>query len=171
MTRKHMLNAGLFIAGWSACILAGNSFWLVIALAVLLVHFSYVSSWAAEGKLVVSCMLIGTAISSAMLQMNWLSITGHTQLAPLWLAISWALIGTLLNHALGWSAQPWWRASMLGAIAVPVLVLLIVQRPDVALTPTNEISLPLLAITGAVLLPVLHGFAQLYREQFQQRSR
>lgn len=171
MLRTTVLNTILFIAGWTACVLGGDSLWLLIPALVLLVHFLYVSSWAAEGKLVVSCMLIGSVISSAMLQMNWLNIFGHSQLTPLWLALSWALVGTLLNHALLWSARPWWRASVLGAIAVPLMYLAVAQRPDVVLTQALGVSLPLLAATGAVLLPLLHGFAQLYREQYQLTKR
>lgn len=171
MLKRYTANLALFITGFTACILGGNSLWLVVPVLTLLVHFLRISSWAAEGKLVVSCMLIGAVISSTMLQMGWLHIAGHTLLSPWWMVLSWALIGTLLNHVLLWSARPWWRASLLGAIAVPAYYVLMAQRSDVILTPTLGQSLPTLAVLGAVLLPLLHGFAQLYREQYRLTPR
>src|SRR5690554_2795574 len=166
MPAKNLFNALLFVSGWLACVLGGNSAWLLIPGAALLVHFFHISNWAAEGKLLVSCLLAGAVLDSLMLQMGWLAIRGHEVLAPLWLVLGWALIGTTLNHALRWSARPWWRASLLGAVAGPLLYGVIVQREDVSLTLSLIPGLLLIALAWAIMLPLLHGFAQLYREQY-----
>ncbi|SDR70865.1 Protein of unknown function [Halopseudomonas litoralis] len=162
MSGNILANALLFVVGWLACILGGNSAWLLIVFLVLLAHFLFISSWAAEGKLVVSCLLAGAVLDSLMLQMGWLEIRGHDVLTPLWSALSWGLLGTTLNHALRWSAHPWWCASVLGALAGPLLYTIITQRDDVTLT----VSLPVIALAWAIMLPLLHGFAHLYREQY-----
>ncbi len=41
-------------------------------------------------------------------------------LIPLWLMVLWAPLGTTLRHCLAWSARPWWRASLLGAVGGPL---------------------------------------------------
>lgn len=170
MTGKTLANALLFIVGWLTCMLAGHSFWLLIPGAALLIHFCYVSSWAAEGKLVVSCMLVGTVLDSLMLQMGWLQVRGHEVLAPLWMMLGWALLGTTLNHALHWSARPWWRASLLGAIIGTLFHAAVMQREDVAFAAGLLPGLLIVALAWAITLPLLHGFAQLYREQYAGRS-
>lgn len=166
MPGKNLLNALLFVVGWLACVLGGNSIWLLVPGAALLVHFLHVSSWAAEGKLVITCLLAGAVLDSLMLQLGWLTIRGHEVLTPLWLALGWALLGITLNHALRWSARPWWRASLLGAVGGPLLYGLIVQREDVSFTTGLMPGLLLIALAWAIMLPLLHGFAQLYREQY-----
>ena len=41
-------------------------------------------------------------------------------LIPFWLIVLWALLATTLNHCLAWTAQPRWRAALLGAIGGPL---------------------------------------------------
>ena len=76
MPVKLIANALLFQASWFACVLGGTSGWLLIPLAALVIHFTWISSWAAEGKLVVSVMLAGTALDSFLLQMGVFSFPG-----------------------------------------------------------------------------------------------
>ena len=39
---------------------------------------------------------------------------------PFWLMLLWALLAITLNHCLAWTAKPWWRAVLLGAIGGPL---------------------------------------------------
>ena len=45
---ERVANAVLFQVGWLACVIGGNSLWLLLALAVLVIHLGWISSWAAE---------------------------------------------------------------------------------------------------------------------------
>ncbi|WP_339650243.1 DUF2878 domain-containing protein [Halopseudomonas pelagia] len=171
MPVKLIANALLFQAGWFACVLGGTSGWLLIPLAALIIHFTWISSWAAEGKLVVSVMLAGTAVDSFLLQMGVFSFSGDPLLAPLWLVLLWAMLGTTLNHCLAWSAKPVWRACLLGAIAGPLSYFAGASLADVGLPLGTQTSLIILALCWAVIYPLLHGFSHLYREQLRLRQR
>lgn len=168
--RRLIANALLFQLSWAACVLGGNSYWLAIPVIALLLHFFWISSWAAEGKLVVSVMLAGTALDSFLLQMGVFTFVGQDSLAPLWLALLWALLGTTLNHSLAWSAKPIWRALLLGAIAGPLSYLAGAELAGVGLPLGESNSALLLAAIWAVMFPLLHGFAHLYREQYRTQQ-
>ncbi|KAA0692381.1 DUF2878 domain-containing protein [Halopseudomonas laoshanensis] len=170
MPVKLIANALLFQAGWFACVLGGTSVWLLVPLAALIVHFTWISSWAAEGKLVVSVMLAGAALDSFLLQMGVFQFTGEPLLAPLWLVLLWAMLGTTLNHCLAWSAKPLWMACVLGAIAGPFSYFAGAALAEVRLPLGTQLSAVILAICWAIMYPLLHGFAHLYREQFRLRQ-
>tara|TARA_R110002020_G_scaffold358881_1_gene571548 strand:- start:5370 stop:5900 length:531 start_codon:yes stop_codon:yes gene_type:complete len=170
MPVKLIANALLFQASWFACVLGGTSAWLLIPLAALVIHFTWISSWAAEGKLVVSVMLAGTALDSFLLQMGVFSFPGEPLLAPLWLVLLWAILGTTLNHCLAWSAKPLWLACLLGAIAGPLSYFAGAALADVGLPLGMQTSAIVLAVCWAIIYPLLHGFAHLYREQFRLRQ-
>lgn len=169
MPVKLIANALLFQASWFACVLGGNSLWLLVPLAALAIHFTWISSWAAEGKLIVSVMLAGAAVDSFLLQMGVFSFAGEPLLAPLWLVLLWAILGTTLNHCLAWSAKPVWMACLLGAVAGPLSYFAGAALADVGLPLGGTTSAIVLAICWAIIYPLLHGFAHLYREQFRLR--
>jgi hypothetical protein len=117
---KQLINALLFQIGWFACVLGGNSFWLLIAVGVLAIHLLWISSWQADGLLLISVALIGTMVDSLLLNCGVFSFDADGPLIPLWLVTLWAVLATTLNHCLDWTAKPWWRASILGAIGGPM---------------------------------------------------
>jgi len=164
-------NALLFLLGWLACMFGGDSPWLLIVAAVLVVHLLWTSSWAAEGKLLLSVFLAGSALDSFLLNLGLFDFGEPRRLIPLWLALTWLLLGTTLNHCLAWSARPWWRASLLGAIAGPLAYYGGAQIADVGLPLGAWTTLLILAAVWAVVMPVLHGFARLYRSQHEQAQR
>ena len=79
----------------------------------------------------------------------------------------WLLMATTLNHCLAWTAQPWWRGSLLGALGAPLSYYGGAQIAGVGLPYGTWPSLLLLAAIWAVVMPVLHGFARLYRAQYE----
>src|SRR3546814_8987451 len=91
-------NALLFLLGWLACMFGGDSPWLLIVAAVLVVHLLWTSSWAAEGKLLLSVFLAGSALDSFLLNLGLFDFGEPRRLIPLWLALTWLLLGTTLNH-------------------------------------------------------------------------
>ncbi|EPM94066.1 hypothetical protein A259_33838, partial [Pseudomonas syringae pv. actinidiae ICMP 19070] len=84
---KSLANALLFQIGWFACVLGGNSYWLLIAVGVLVVHFVWVSSWAAEGRLIVSVTLVGVVLDSLLMVLGVFDFETGGYLLPLWLAL------------------------------------------------------------------------------------
>ena len=59
-------NAVLFQCGWFACVLGGDSPWLLVGLAVLAIHLLWISSWAQDGALIISVILAGTALDTLL---------------------------------------------------------------------------------------------------------
>ncbi|MGB7389098.1 DUF2878 domain-containing protein [Pseudomonas neustonica] len=168
MPIRLIANALLFQAAWFACVMGGTSWWLLIPAAALLIHFIWISSWAAEGKLVVSVALVGAAIDSFLLQLGVFDFASTDTLVPIWLVLLWALLATTLNHCLAWTAKPIWLASILGAISGPLSYFTGSALNDSVMLPlgTQHTAL-ILAPIWALIFPLLHGFAHLYREQFR----
>jgi hypothetical protein len=117
---ERLANAALFQLGWFACVAGGNSLWLLVALAVLVVHLLWISSWAQEGRLILCVVLLGTAVDSTLRWLGVFDFHDLSPLIPLWLMLLWALLATTLRHCLKWSATPLWRASLLGALGGPL---------------------------------------------------
>lgn len=171
MNRTLLLNALLFQTGWFACIFAAREPWLLaVAALALLAHFLWIGRWADEGKLVVSVLIAGSALDSFLLQMGVFDFGEQRLLVPLWLALLWALLATTLNHCLAWTARPWWLGSLLGAVAGPLSYWAGARLAGVGLPLGTAPTLLLLAAIWALAIPVLHGFAALYRAQAAQRG-
>jgi hypothetical protein len=168
---KPIVNALLFLLGWLACLLGGDGPWLLLVGLVLAVHLLWTSSWAAEGKLLLSVFLAGSALDSFLLNLGLFDFGAPRTLIPLWLALLWLLLATTLNHCLAWSARPWWRASLLGASGGPLAYYAGAQIAGVGLPHGTWPTLALLALIWALVMPVLHGFARLYRAQYEQAVR
>ena len=105
---ERVANAVLFQIGWLICVLGGNSLWLLLALAVLVIHLRWISSWAAEGRLILCVVIVGTAVDSVLRYLDVFRFADASPLIPLWLMLLWALLATTLRHCLAWSARPWW---------------------------------------------------------------
>ena len=117
---KTLGNAVLFQLGWFACVLGGNSPWLLLAGGALLVHLLFISRSMAEVRLVVVVCLLGSAVDSLLLNAGVFAFKQPGLLIPFWLILLWALLAITLNHCLAWTAKPWWRAVLLGAIGGPL---------------------------------------------------
>jgi hypothetical protein len=83
----------------------------------------------------------------------------HGPLIPLWLILLWAVLATTLRHCLAWTAKPWWRASLLGAIGGPMSYYAGSQLAGVQLPLGLWPSLALLAVLWAVVFVVLQWLA------------
>jgi hypothetical protein len=167
--RSLLLNALLFQIGWFACVLGASRPWLLtVALACLAAHFIWIARWRAEGRLVASVALLGCALDSFLLNLGIFDFGGSGRLLPAWLALLWALFATTLNHSLAWSARPWWLGSLLGAVAGPLSYLAGARLAGVVLPLGPWPTLLLLAVVWAGVMPLAHGFAQLYRLRARQ---
>lgn len=158
--RKRVANAVLFQLGWLACVLGGNSLWLLLALAALVIHLRWISSWAAEGRLILCVVIVGTAVDSVLRHLGVFRFEDLSPLIPLWLMLLWALLATTLRHCLAWSARPWWLASGLGAVGGALSYYGGGQLAGVQF-PYGEVpTLIVIGLLWALLFPLLHVMAR-----------
>ncbi|MGR3888383.1 DUF2878 domain-containing protein [Pseudomonas sp. 1152_12] len=157
---KRLTNAVLFQCGWFACVLGGDSLWLLVAGAVLATHLLWISSWSAEGQAVLAVTLLGTVIDTLLRTVGVFHFSLPGPLIPFWLVLLWALLATTLRHCLAWSAQPWWRASILGAVGGPLSYYAGSQLAGVSFGYATAPTLIGLALLWALLFPVLHWIAR-----------
>lgn len=164
--RSLILNALLFQLGWFACVFGASYPWLLaVALTFLLAHFLWVARWRAEGRLVASVMLFGCALDSFLLNLGVFDFGSDGRLLPAWLALLWALFATTLNHCLAWTARPWWLGSLLGAVAGPLSYLGGAKLAGVGLPLGLWPTMLMLSLIWAGVMPVVHGFAGMYRQR------
>ncbi|MFJ7110327.1 DUF2878 domain-containing protein [Pseudomonas sp. NPDC098740] len=157
---EKLANAALFQLGWFVCVVGGNSLWLLVAVGALVIHLLWISSWEQEGRLILSVVLIGTAVDSALRWLGVFEFMDLPPLIPLWLMLLWALLATTLRHCLLWSAEPWWRASLLGAVGGPLSYYAGGQLAGVQFPYGHLPTLIGIGLLWALLFPLLHFMAQ-----------
>ncbi len=157
---KPLANAVLFQCGWFACVLGGNSRWLLVAVAAIAVHLLWISSWSREGQVILAVTLLGTVIDTSLRTFGVFHFSMPGPLIPLWLIVLWALLATTLRHYLAWSARPWWRASLLGAVGGPLSYYAGSQLAGVSFGYGTMPTVIGLALLWALLFPVLHWVAR-----------
>ena len=157
---KPLANAVLFQCGWFACVLGGNSRWLLVAVAALAVHLLWISSWSREGQGILAVTLLGTVIDTSLRTFGVFHFSMPGPLIPLWLVLLWALLATTLRHCLAWSARPWWRASLLGAVGGPLSYYAGSQLAGVSFGYGTAPTVIGLALLWGLLFPVLHWIAR-----------
>ncbi|MEB2855042.1 DUF2878 domain-containing protein [Pseudomonas atacamensis] len=158
--RERIANAVLFQLGWLACVLGGNSLWLLLAVAALVIHLRWISSWAAEGRLILCVVIVGTAVDSVLRYLDVFRFADASPLIPLWLMLLWALLATTLRHCLAWSARPWWLASALGAVGGALSYYGGGRLAGVQFPYGDIPTLILIGLLWAVLFPLLHLMAR-----------
>ncbi|MBR7199381.1 DUF2878 domain-containing protein [Pseudomonas sp. 14A] len=158
--RERVANAVLFQLGWLACVLGGNSLWLLLALAALVIHLRWISSWAAEGRLILCVVIVGTAVDSVLRHLDVFRFADASPLIPLWLMLLWALLATTLRHCLAWSARPWWLASGLGAIGGALSYYAGGRLAGVQFPYGEAATLIVIGLLWAGLFPLLHLMAR-----------
>lgn len=154
---RLLANAGLFQLGWFACVLGAQRPWLLlIALACLAAHLLWIAEDRHEWRTLLLIAACGWVLDSALLQLGLFDFPDHDWLLPPWLALLWLLFASTLRYSLGWTAQRWWLASLLGAVGGPLSYLGGARLADVGLPLGVWTSLLLLGLIWAPLLPALH---------------
>ena len=156
---KSLANAALFQCGWFACVLGGDSPWLLAGLAVLLIHLLWISSLTDEGALIIGVTLAGTLLDTLLRTLGVFHFSEPGPLIPFWLMLLWALLGTTLRHCLAWSARPWWRAALLGAVGGPLSYYAGSQLAGVQFGYGLGPTMVGLAVLWAVVFPLLAAAA------------
>ena len=153
---KTLVNAALFQCGWFASVMGGNGPWLLVGLAALGVHLLWTTTVSQEGQALLAVTLLGTLIDTLLRTFGVFHFSQPGPLIPFWLILLWALLATTLGHCLAWSARPWWRASLLGAIGGPLSYYAGSQLAGVSFGYGTTPSLIGLALLWALLFPMLH---------------
>lgn len=156
---KSLANAALFQCGWFACVLGGDTLWLLVGLAVLLVHLLWISSLTDEGALIIGVTLAGTLLDTLLRTLGVFHFSEPGPLIPFWLMLLWALLATTLRHCLAWSARPWWRAALLGAVGGPLSYYAGSQLAGVQFGYGLGPTMVGLAVLWAVVFPLLAAAA------------
>ena len=157
---KNLANAALFQAGWFACVLGGDGPWLLIGVAVLAVHLLWISSWTKDGALIIGVTVAGTLLDTLLRALGVFQFSEPGPLIPFWLMLLWALLATTLRHCLAWSARPWWRAAVLGAVGGPLSYYAGSQLAGVEFGFDVAPTLIGLALLWAVVFVGLHRLAR-----------
>jgi len=157
---ERLANAALFQLGWLACVIGGNSLWLLVALGALVIHLLWISRWAEEGRLILSVVLLGTTVDSSLRRLGVFEFNEVAPLIPLWLMLLWALLATTLRHCLQWTAKPWWVGSLLGAVGGPLSYYAGGQLAGVQFPYGPLPTLIGIGLLWALLFPALHFMAR-----------
>ncbi|MFK3796647.1 MULTISPECIES: DUF2878 domain-containing protein [unclassified Pseudomonas] len=165
---KRLLNAALFQVGWFACVLGGNSGWLLLPVTIVLGHLWLIGTWRTEGRLLMTVFALGCVLDSALIKIGLFDFGEAGRVIPLWLALLWPLLGTTLRHCLAWSARPWWLASLLGSIGGPLSYLAGSHLTYVQLPLGVWPSALILGVIWAVVFPLLHWLAGYFCEARQR---
>jgi len=124
------------------------------------IHLRWISSWAAEGRLILCVVIVGTAVDSVLRYLDVFRFADASPLIPLWLMLLWALLATTLRQCLAWSARPWWLASALGAVGGALSYYGGGRLAGVQFPYGDIPTLILIGLLWAVLFPLLHLMAR-----------
>jgi hypothetical protein len=121
-----VLNAALYQAGWVACTLgaANGEPWLgvIVAMAIVAWHLARARGPAEEGLLILTAMVTGLVLETALLQAGWIRYSPEPApggLAPLWIVALWGLFATTFNVSLRALREHLALAAVLGAVGAP----------------------------------------------------
>ncbi|MDE1165057.1 MAG: DUF2878 domain-containing protein [Pseudomonas sp.] len=153
---EKLANALLFQAGWFACVIGGDSAWLLLALAVLALHVA----WHGEARLLIEAFGLGVLLDSALMWAGVYDFRPSGMVIPLWLALLWPLFASTLRHCLAWTAEPAWLAAALGAVGGPLSYYAGSQWAGVAFPYGLWPTMFGLGLLWAMILPGLHWVAR-----------
>lgn len=125
--RRTVANVILFQLGWFASVhsAATHRPWIGAIVVAFIVGFHVLQAHAkaAELKLVLVAVGIGTVWDSLLVWLDWLQYSAGTLIphtAPYWIVLMWALFATLLNVSLRWLRGRWLIAALAGAVGGPL---------------------------------------------------
>lgn len=166
-----LANVALFQAVWLVCILAGKHHRPLAAVTAAMVAVG-VSLWRLDGGRLAALRLwglvaaVGFCVDSANLLMGVFALHGPSRfpyLCPLWLLALWVAFGTTLRGPLSWLAGRYWLSAVLGAVAGPASYAGGARLGAAALAPNRVFSIAALAVTWALVMPLLVWLAHRWR--------
>ncbi len=161
-TYKKVLNLVTFQVGWFACILLSEYTWVALAVtlvAVVLHHLVLVSN-SKEWLLVAAFVALGFVVDSAFGAFGVLEFNSGSPFIPIWLACLWVLFALTLCHGLYWLRAYPVVAIAFSAIGAPLSYLAGTKLTSVELNENIWLSLAVIGVFWAVLVPVTLWLAE-----------
>lgn len=157
-----LVNIGLYYAGWLACVLgAAGGHWEIGAaagVALVGIHLGLAARRAVEWRLLLTVAPIGYAVDSVQAAAGLLVFAAGQPAwwaAPIWIGVMWMLFSATLRFAFAWLVGRWLLAAALGAAGGPAAYYAGHRLGAVDFHPVTGLSLAVLALVWAALLPAL----------------
>jgi hypothetical protein len=156
----RIFNFAAFYAGWFACLLGvanGVPFLGPLVIAALLAFHLWASkSTPRETQFVLAVGAIGTALDTVHLSLGVYSLAGRPEvwLCPPWLTALWMIFASTFSTSLGWLAERYLLAAILGGFSGP-LSYYAAARLGVISFSHPAYGLAALAASWAAAMPVL----------------
>jgi len=166
----QLINFVLFQIGWFSCVLgAANNLTtvgLVVGMFVILVHLIVSQYKLKETAILISVTLAGYAWDSLLVKIGVFAYRGTSflSIAPIWIAVMWAMFATTLNSSLRWLQRRYLLAILLGAIFGP-LAYLSASKLGAVTALIEPAAWLLQAVAWGVLMPLMFLISKLiYRK-------
>ncbi|GAB3099084.1 DUF2878 domain-containing protein [Aestuariicella hydrocarbonica] len=175
-----LLNGLLFQLGWFLAVLGGD-YWALVALVIMVfVHGAFWVRDRREWWLVVTVTVVGSCLDSVWVLLGFLvpdPVLDHSvelgflqsqslqpewlqTRIPLWLVCIWAMFSMTLTHVLSWLSRRYLLAALLGAMAAPLSYWSGAQLSGMAIGVPVGLSLLVIAIGWALLMPIFMMWSQ-----------
>jgi hypothetical protein len=170
MTGPVLVNAALFQLAWFSAVLGGT----VAALpagALLLWHAAQHGNPKADGTIAAITAALGVGLDTTWIYLGVLDY-GQAVVAPVWIAVLWAVLGVSLNHSLALLVRHPFVGATAAACAAPLSYTAGAALGGV--TVPDATSLWIVALAWFVVFAVLCGWIaprvnQLWSEQHATR--
>ena len=166
-----VLNLSLFKAGWLASVLGAAAMLPVAGAAMVgvavIVHLLRTENSQGELRLLGFAALLGFGWESLLVTTGLVQYSTGSLLpglAPYWIVGMWVLFATTLNIGMRWLRKNIAVAAIAGAVGGP-MSFLAGERAGAVSFPDPSLSLLVIGLGWAVLLPMLVGFATRSEEQ------
>jgi hypothetical protein len=154
---KRLLNAVLFQTVWFVCLLAGDLWAVLITAFYLFLHDCYFMRTGKEWRLLLSFALLGILIDGTLFHFGVFSSEASLSTSvfglPIWLMCLWVNVGTLFAHSLAFLRSRYLLCAIVGFIGPTMSYVAGANLADIRLAEPTFMSLLIVAIIWAVVLP------------------
>ncbi len=159
LSQKFWVNIGGFQLAWWSAVLAGNTLWPLLLL-LLCFHVYFHQDAAAEISVIILVGLLGFGIDTLLTAIRLFDFPSGSAflldsiVPPLWLLMLWFCFAATLRQGLSWFQGRWLLAAVVGGIAGPLSYYAGSQLGAMAFGFSLAISLLVMSLIWAVLLPL-----------------
>lgn len=168
LNRTHIIigNAIWFQLCWLFAVLVQNPYVLCL---LLLAHFIFIAKRIREIRSVAVCAFFGISIDTLLAGIGFFQFP-DSALMPTWLVSLWFCFASTLGYSLSFLHGRTWLASLLGAIGGPLSYFAGARLGAVTLAYGDVMSLAILGLIWAALMPVLLNVWHLSEREAAERE-